>query len=238
MMDAVWLGLTAAGASTLTGLFGVGGGVLLIVLMAQFVPPAVLIPLHALVMLYSNTNRAYLQREHVRWAYIRPFLLGSLAGVALMSPVVSLVPVHVGQLALGLFVLVSTWRPEWMQLSRWTPVFSGGVTSGLTMFLGATGPMVMSVLPRDTWNKREVVGTHGMAMTFQHGIKALAFLLMGFALEDWWLALAAMCVGASVGNLIGAALLGKVPELRFKVIIRWLLTLLALRLLWQSFVSF
>lgn len=236
-MDAVWLGLAAFAAATMTGVFGVGGGVLLIVLMAQFIPPAVLIPLHALVMLYSNTHRAYIQRAHVRWDYVKPFLLGSLVGVALVSPLVSFVPDSIGQIALGAFVLVSTWRPEWMQLSRWMPVFSGGLTSGLTMFLGATGPMVMSVLPRADWNKHQVVGTHGMAMTFQHGIKAVAFLVMGFALEDWWLALIAMCLGSNVGNVLGAALLGKVPELGFKQIIRWLLTLLALRLLWQSFVS-
>ena len=233
-MDPIWLGLAALASSTLTGVFGVGGGVLLIVLMAQFVPPAVLIPLHALVMLFSNTQRSYLQRAHVQWAYVKPFVIGSIVGVLLVGAWATQVPTQVGQIALAVFVLVSTWRPNWLRLKSWPPVFSGSLTSALTMFLGATGPLVMSVLPRSDWNKREVVGTHGMVMTFQHGLKAIAFLGLGFALSEWWIALVAMCVGASIGNLLGARLLGHVPEANFKLWINLLLTALAVRLLAQS----
>lgn len=233
-MDPLWLGLAALASSTLTGVFGVGGGVLLIVLMAQFVPPAVLIPLHALVMLYSNTQRTYIQRSHVHWAYVWPFLAGSILGIALMSAWATQLPAQYGQIALAVFVLVSTWRAEWLRLKDWPPAFSGTLTSMMTLFLGATGPLVMSVLPKQQWSKHQIVGTHGMVMTVQHGLKAVAFLILGFSLGDWWIALVAMCVGASLGNVLGAHWLGRLPEARFVWWVNALLTLLALRLLVQA----
>lgn len=221
-------------SSAVTGAFGVGGGVVLIVLMAQFVPPAVLVPLHAFVMLYSNTNRAFIQRAHVHWGYVWPFVAGSALGVMLVALWVKQVPAHWGQILLAAFVLVSTWRPGWLRLRAWSASVSGAITSALTMFLGATGPLVMSVLPRSDWTRHQVVGTHGMVMTFQHGVKALAFIVVGFSLADWWGVLLAMCVGATLGNWLGARVLGQLPEAGFKRILPWLLTVLALRLLWQG----
>lgn len=230
----LWLGLAALVSSAVTGAFGVGGGVVLIVLMAQVVPPAVLVPLHAFVMLYSNTNRAFIQRAHVRWSYVWPFVLGSVVGVALVAAWVNQVPAQWGQVMLALFVLVSTWRPGWLRLRAWSASVSGAVTSALTMFLGATGPLVMSVLPRENWSRHQIVGTHGMVMTVQHGAKALAFVVVGFSLGDWWMTLLFMCTGSTLGNILGARVLSRLPEAGFQRVLPWLLTVLALRLLWQG----
>ncbi len=228
--------MTAAAivSTAITGAMGVGGGLILIVLMAQWVPPVVLIPLHAFVMLMGNSGRAWLQREHVHWAYVRPFIVGSVVGVALMTPLVNWLPTAGGQLLLGLFVIGMTWRPQWFRLGSWWPSVSGALTSALTMVLGATGPLVMSVLPKANWTKRAIVGTHGMAMTFQHGLKAAAFWVSGFDPIAWGPTLFAMGIGSVAGNLIGARLLGRVPEARFKQLLDWLLTLLALRLIAEA----
>lgn len=107
-MEILWLGLAAFVGSTLTGIMGVGGGVLILVIMAQFVPPSVLIPLHALVMLYSNLNRVVIQRRHIRWGYVWPFLAAGVIAIALVSHWVNSVPVDLGQLLLGGFVLIAT----------------------------------------------------------------------------------------------------------------------------------
>ena len=96
-MEILWLGLAAFVGSTLTGIMGVGGGVLILVIMAQFVPPSVLIPLHALVMLYSNLNRVVIQRRHIRWSYVWPFLAAGVIAIALVSSWVNSVPVDLGR---------------------------------------------------------------------------------------------------------------------------------------------
>ena len=56
------------------------GGVLLLAIMAGIVPAAALIPVHGLVQLGSNGNRALMTRRHIDWPLLRRFALGALAG--------------------------------------------------------------------------------------------------------------------------------------------------------------
>jgi uncharacterized membrane protein YfcA len=122
----------------------------------------VLIPLHGAAQLMSNTNRVLVQRKHINWTYIKPFFLGSLVGGALITPLALYMPVPVGQILLAVFIVLATWKSTWLRLASWHPAASGGVSTGLSLILGATGPLVMSVLPKTEWERQVVVGTHGM----------------------------------------------------------------------------
>lgn len=233
----ILLSLAAFVTSSITAAMGVGGGVVLLALMAQVVPPAVLIPLHGAAQLMSNTNRVLVQRNHINWAYIKPFFLGALVGGALVTPLALYMPVPLGQILLAMFILLATWKSGWLRLSNWHPATSGGVSTGLSLILGATGPLVMSVLPKTNWERQMVVGTHGMAMTIQHGIKVIAFSSLNISLIDYWPLLLGIGVATLAGNLVGAKLLAHVPEEKFTQILNWLLTALALRLAWQGLTS-
>ena len=74
-------------------------------------------------------------------------------------------------------------------------------------------------------------------MTAQHGLKIIAFGLLGFGFAPWLPLIAAMVAAGFVGTLIGSRLLGRLSEHRFELIIKTLLTVLALDLvlrpLWQ-----
>ena len=231
------LSLAAFVTSSITAAMGVGGGVVLLALMAQVVPPAVLIPLHGAAQLMSNTNRVLVQRKHINWTYIKPFFLGSLVGGALITPLALYMPVPVGQILLAVFIVLATWKSAWLRLASWHPAASGGISTGLSLILGATGPLVMSVLPKTEWERQVVVGTHGMAMTIQHGIKVIAFSSLNISLFEYWPLLLGIGVATLAGNLVGAKLLARVPEDKFTVILNWLLTALALRLAWQGLTS-
>ncbi|MFN4329380.1 MAG: sulfite exporter TauE/SafE family protein [Limnobacter sp.] len=225
--------LAAFFTSSVTATMGIGGGVILLALLAQWVSPQLLIPLHGAAQVLSNINRVVVQREHIDWAYIKPFTIGGILGAALITPVAFWVPQQWGMVALGLFILVATWRPAWLKLQSWAAWASGGVTTGLSMVLGATGPLVMSVLPKQ-WNRMTVVGTHAMAMVVQHGLKLIAFSSMNVALWEHWDLLLGLTLSTMLGNQIGAKLLGRLPEHWFKVGLDWLLTLLAINLIWEG----
>lgn len=235
MTTLLLISLTAFFTSSLTAAMGVGGGVVLLALMAQVVPPSVLIPLHGAAQLMSNTGRVLVQRKHIQWQYIAPFSVGAVLGGILLTPLVLFIPPEFGQLALGVFILIATWRPNWLKLANWHSSLSGAVTTGLSLILGATGPLVMSVLPRSQWSRHAVVGTHGMAMTVQHGIKLIAFASLDFSIDSYWPMLVGIGIATLLGNLFGAKLLAFVPESKFKTVLNDLLSLLALRLIWQGF---
>ena len=230
----VLISLAAFITSSITAAMGIGGGVVLLALMAQLVPPALLIPLHGAAQLMSNTNRVLVQRRFINWAYIKPFLLGSIVGGALITPLALYMPVALGQVILGAIIVLATWKSAWLRLANWPAAVSGGITTGLSLVLGATGPLVMSVLPKSAWERQVIVGTHGMAMVIQHGIKVIAFSSLNISLVQYWPLLLGIGMATLAGNLVGARLLARVPEEKFTVMLNWLLTALAIRLMWQG----
>lgn len=231
------LSLAAFVTSSITAAMGIGGGVVMLAIMAQLVPPALLIPLHGAAQLMSNTNRVFVQQQHVNWSYIKPFLLGSILGGVAITPLALYMPVALGQVLLGVFILLATWKADWLKLSNWHPTVSGGSTTGLSLILGATGPLVMSVLPKNDWQRQTIVATHGMAMTIQHGIKLIAFTSLGVSILQYWPMLLGIGLATLAGNLVGARLLSQIPESKFRAVLNILLSALALRLCWQGLSS-
>ncbi len=69
-------------------------------------------------------------------------------------------------------------------------------------------------------------------MTFTHLIKIILFGLLGFSFISYWQIIVGMSFGVIAGAYIGTKLRYQVPEARFKIIIKWLLTLLAFRMVY------
>ena len=225
-------------ASLLTSALGLGGGLLMVAVMAGAVPPAALIPVHGVVQLGSNLGRAVLMRSFVRLAIFKWFALGAVAGIAVGASVAVNLPRPVLLLVIAVFVLVSTWAPKLG--SRPVPergfVAVGAATSFMTMFVGATGPFLAPFLsPQRLGDRLATVGTFAACMCLKHALKVAAFAVAGFAYLPWLPLAAAMIATGFLGTLVGQAIVVRLPERAFRMAFRILLTGLALRILWQAF---
>ena len=109
--------------SFITASMGIGGGVMLLGVMAVLLPPAALIPVHGVVQLGSNTGRALLLLRSVDRAALPGFVVGALVGCAIGGAVVVDLPPRFVQLGVGLFVLWSIVLkpPKWLARSGWPP---------------------------------------------------------------------------------------------------------------------
>ena len=163
MFDVIFVGVASTVTSLITASLGLGGGVTLLALLGQVLPATALIPIHGGAFLEYRT--CYVHRSF-GMGLSQGLFLGSVAGALLVVPLVSLMDGVSAGLFLGAFIIIATWRAQWLKLFRWHPAFSGAITSALSMLFGATGPLVMSVLPNENWSKQSVVGTHGAAMSF------------------------------------------------------------------------
>ena len=87
------LTLSAVFTSILAGTIGMGGGVILVGILASFVDIAYVIPLHAALMIVSNASRAVLFLKHIKRRivcfYALGLLPGSLAGIYIFSNIFS-----------------------------------------------------------------------------------------------------------------------------------------------------
>jgi len=224
--------------SALTAAFGVGGGVAMLALMGLFVPVAALIPVHGSVQLGSNTGRAWHQRAYIRRDIALPFMAGSVVGAIFGAFLVVQLPDALLKLVLGFFIIAVIWVqiPGIDRLGKAGLAVASSALALLSMFVGATGPLMSVILAQVLSNDRKaLVATHAAAMTVQHGLKIVVFGLAGFAFWDWLPLVAAMIASGFLGTVYGTRLLDRLPEKSFRFWFTVGVTVLALDLLRRGF---
>lgn len=221
-------------ASFITVALGIGGGGLLLAMMASVVPPAALIAVHGVVQLGSNGGRAIMLWRSIRWAAVVPgFLIGSVVGSTIGGAVVIELPPSLVQIGVGAFVIYSVFAkpPKW--LSQWSWL-TGAVSSFLTMFFGATGLFVANYTKSFALPRHDHVATHAALMSVQHGLKVVIFGLLGFAFGAWGLVIVALIAAVLAGTFAGRLVLNRITDHGFKRALDVILVLISLRLIWQG----
>lgn len=227
-------------ASLLTATMGLGGGLLMLAVLAGALPPAALIPVHGVVQLGSNLGRAVLFRRHTRLGILAWFAVGAVIGISVGAGIAVSMPRAALLVAVAAFILVSTWAPRLG--SRPVPergfVAVGAVTAFVSMFVGATGPFLAPfVAPERLGDRHATIGTFAACMSLKHGLKVAAFAVTGFVYLPWLPFAAAMIATGIVGTLVGRKVVLRLPERTFRLVFRLLLTALALRILWQAYMA-
>lgn len=98
--------------SSITAVFGLSGGVLLIGLMPGALPATAIIPVHGLVQFSSTVSRAYFCRRYIRWDMLRRFLPGVCLGTFLASRFVFSINTDFISMVSGVFILFIIWVPN------------------------------------------------------------------------------------------------------------------------------
>src|SRR5262249_47842529 len=161
----VWLFAGLVAASLLASYFsivaGTAGGLMLLVLMASFYPPAVLIPMHTLIQLGSGGARVFSMWKWVLKPVVLPFALGCAVGAVAGARLFVSLPQGVLLGVLGAFVLLITWAPH---LGRFGPergrfALLGFFVTLLGVFVSATGTIVSPFVASASADRRNHVST-------------------------------------------------------------------------------
>lgn len=219
-------------SSCLAAIIGMGGGLLLIALMPGLVPTAAVIPLHAVTQFASNASRAAFSWRHIDRSIIPAIMLGAMAGAWLGAEVYGALSMHWLPAVIGLLIILFIWVP--------LPSIPGGgnvslallgfYQTGLGMVAGATGPMGAAVLLRRRSGRDWLVVNTAVYMTINHAFRLAAFTIIGFSFGAWWKLLVAMSIAGVCGSWVGTRLRRRLPQRDLQRIFRWLVTLLAARL--------
>jgi len=222
--------------SLIAAALGLGGGLLVLATMTLVLSPTVLIPIHGIVQIGSNGFRAVLMRREILYRIAPAFLVGTLIGSYIGGQTVFALQTWVLQLILGLFVLYATWAPGFRSSNPGPAKFFGcGVVGGfVTMFIGGSGPLVAPFVYAACPTRQQVVATHATLMTFQHLFKVIVFGVLGFAFGPYIPLLVGLLLFGAIGTYAGRAVLNRLPEKVFRVGLRFILTLLAIRLLYAA----
>lgn len=232
-MDAfVWFGFLTAifGTSVISGMVGMIGGMVLLAILGLWFPPAVVIPLHGCIQLMSNGVRVALLGRWAAWDQVGWFALGATAGAALGLVWVPTIPSALLSVLMGTGCLLAVWTPQSQVRGSPGPrvlVPLGALATFLSLVMGAVGPLLDAFFARDGSPQR-LLGTKAAFQATNHVLKVLVYGLSGFALGPWaWMLLAAL-PATLLGNQLGQVLARSIPPKRFLLALRWLVTGLAI----------
>lgn len=235
-----WMFILFTVLASFTAAFGVvaglGGGVLLIGIMAMVFPPVALVPVHGVVQAGSNVTRTIIAHRLVMKQAIVPFAIGAVLGSALGGRIVVSLPVSLMQGILGMFMLYVCFSPK---ITAGMPsqrrFFALGVVGAfISMFIGATGTILAPWVRGVSEDRRIFVATHSCIMMFIHGLKVVVFVVLGFEFFVYLPLMAAMVTAGFAGNWVGFKLLDVMEEALFRRVFQIVLILLSLRLLWSA----
>jgi len=184
----------------------------------------------------SNGSRAHAYREYVDWPLISWFTLGSVVGTLLASFVFFDLPEDILLLCMGGFILFAVWSPTLQFSNLSLPSFTvvGAVLTFLAFFVGATGPLFAAVTHNRSPEKRVYIATHAVAVNVQHILKILVFGFFGFQFAEWLPFVLLTVITSYVGTYLGKNALNRLPDAYFKILFNWILTALALRLIYMA----
>lgn len=231
MAEAALIGI-AFFSSFVAGALGMGGGILLIALMPGLVPVQAIIPIHAVTQFASNSSRMVFGRSHIDFTLIPAFLVGAVLGAWLGGQVYQDLNLNWLPGIIGVLILYITWAP--------LPKVSGGRKSalvalgfyqtGLGMVVGATGPLGAAVLRHYNSGRDWLVVNTAVYMSVNHALRAIVFGILGFSFAPWlWLILGMVAAGV-MGSWVGTRLRARIPQQSFQRWFKWLISLLALRM--------
>jgi uncharacterized membrane protein YfcA len=220
--------------STISGVFGMAGGLLLMgaLTLALEVPAAMVT--HGVVQLTSNGWRGVLHRRHVRWPILALYAVGSAAASAVLTLLVYSPSRAWVCLLLGLVPAIA-WLPRsWFRLDAARPldaVACGLIVTGLNVLAGVSGPLLDVFFVRTSLTRHQIVATKAATQVLAHAAKILFYGAPLLGSRDtqgvpptWFFAVAIPL--AMTGAVLGGRILARLSDQSFLKYTRIIVTVI------------
>ena len=164
MLTSIIITITCFLTATLSGVFGLGGGILLMGFLGAFFSIPVAMVLHGIIQAFSNGSRAYFLRSHIQWKLLPVYALGVLTALILCSffiwtPQKSIVFIILGSFP---FLYLSLVNLTLNESKRKTHAFFCGIFVTATNLLRELWTNPRCFLQRKPLNRREIVATKAL----------------------------------------------------------------------------
>jgi uncharacterized protein len=217
--------------ATLSGVFGMAGGLVLMGALAFVLPVQAAFVSHGILQLVANGWRSILHRKHVRWGIVGWYALASLIAGLIVAGLSFTPSKPLLFLLLGLVPFL-TWLPQgWINLDAARPrqAFLSGLTvTGLNLTAGVAGPLLDIFFVRTELTRHAIVATKAATQVFAHLAKILVYgapLVTGVAIGMPPLWVFAIAIPLSMaGTYVGGLILDRMSDVNFKRWTRWIVT--------------
>lgn len=237
----IWLlSFAALVAATISGIVGMAGGITLLSVMVLVMPLELVVPIHGIVQLVSNSSRTLILLKNVHrgmsLSLVCGIPFGGWLGYTLLSQIER--PTWLLVLVAG-FLLYVAFKPERLpeiKLPIWAFSILGLVAGVFGCLVGSTGPLIAPFFVRKDLPKEAMVATKAACQVAIHLVKIPVFLSLEFNYAAHWDLIVAMSIGVIAGTQIGTSLLRRVSQKVFMRALKFVMFVIALRLLYKVFI--
>lgn len=218
--------------STLSGVFGMAGGMVLLAALLAILPVATAIAVQGAIQIIANGSRAWFSREFIDWRIIATMVAGIAVAAAVLFAIRYQPDLATVCIAIGLMPLL-VWIPKsWLQLDASRPFqgFAAGLISGgLNLAVGVAGPSIDVFFIRTQMDRRKIIATKACIQVISHGVKVVFYGTAGAAMVVGdWLLVAIAAPFAVAGTNAGYLILQRLSDDGFRRWTRWIVTLLGI----------
>jgi len=162
----------------LSGVFGMAGGLALLLILSMRLPLAQALVVHGVAQLMANGLRAGLSARHIRHAIVVPYALSAALTFALCSQSKFVIGTAAALVITGLL----PWLQPLLKRLRLPSVersggswLCGGLVTGLHLTAGVSGPLLDQFFLSTSLSRHQVVATKAATQCLGHALKILYF---------------------------------------------------------------
>lgn len=218
--------------ATVSGVFGMAGGLMLMGGLTLVMPVAAAMVTHGAVQFVSNGWRAVIHRRHIDWRIIAFYGAGSAIAAAALS-LVNYSPTRAWVFLLLGLIPGLAWLPKkHFNLDAARPLHAaicGLAVTGLNVIAGVSGPLLDVFFVRTALTRHQIVATKAATQAFSHTVKMAFYGAPLFAstqptgLPPWWFFVLAAPL-AMLGAWLGGKVLDRLSDVNFLKYTRWIVT--------------
>ncbi len=214
--------------STLSGVLGMAGGILLMALLVSLKPIAAAMIIHGVVQATSNGSRAWLLRRHIAAAILPPYLAGAALAFCAFTWLSLLPNKSYVLIAIGALPWLALVVPKLNGLDitrRPTAAVCGCAVTAAQLFAGASGPLLDFFYLHARLDRYQIVASKALTQTLGHLLKLVYYGgVIGVSGDGIDLPFLVVAVLAAVlGTRLGTRLLDRVGDGDFRRVSRWVI---------------
>tara|TARA_B110000263_G_C15217106_1_gene468060 strand:+ start:282 stop:1055 length:774 start_codon:yes stop_codon:yes gene_type:complete len=238
--------ISALITSAISAVLGMGGGIILLGIMAIIIPEGyMVIALHGMIQLFSNTTRTYIFRKHIKKNVIKDFSIGALIGASISGLIIFLliqfynvesanqIKVDFLKPIIGVFIiwyLFLKGSKKKKELASFIKV--GGISGISSIFVGATGPLIAPFFLNSNFKKENIIANKAAGQMITHLTKIPLFIFFyNVTYIREYTILFPLILAVYIGTNLGKKILSFIPEKTFKILFKICLTIIAIRLI-------
>jgi uncharacterized protein len=218
--------------STLSGIFGMAGGMILLAGLLAVLPVATAIAVQGAIQIVANGSRAWFSRAHIDWRIISMMVAGLLLAAFILYLLNYVPDLATVCIVVGLMPIL-VWLPKsWLALDASRPghaLLCGFVSGGLNLAVGVAGPSIDIFFIRTEMDRRKIIATKACMQVVSHGAKVIFYGATAAAMTGGdWLLVAIAAPFAIAGTNLGYHILQRLSDEGFRRWTRWIVTLLGI----------